>query len=552
MAAQTHGFVFESVVLGLPGFTPARPGAIFDGALNGVPVSIKTHAAGTDLCLGDYARQAAITEAFILVVGTYAQEATTGAKRDWHVETFMIAAADWTARLHYSAAGAMRAGLALISNLSADDARWKAFMLEHTSAFAREHAEDAPMVALAGKRDHTTQKRIQCRINARNLRAMRGAFGPGLSVEQVAAISAAANNAATATLPVDRFYSRREGVAKGIAVLQAALAVAPDGPRSIADFSVLVEPAAGAGAFLAPLRAQAGKDAVVLAYDVAPPEGADAAVERLDFLADGRVAVAVNGRTALAVGNPPYGRNCSLAVRFINRCASTPGVAYIAFILPLSFEKPSVQRRVKGCTLVSSARLSEAEHTFDDHERCVSGTPRKVPSCFQVWRCGVHADPAGPVTGPAAPNDAPACWRFVKWGPTPPQNVAFDLQVVRAGGSAGRAFLPADRKGAVANYFICLDEPGLSAQVVAALNTRRGELAADFTATTAARSLAKPPLVRLLNAIVAAEVRLEPEVRPAAEVRLEPELIVFSAEQEAELAAVLADMATSLAVAPTD
>ncbi|WP_234854646.1 hypothetical protein [Paracoccus everestensis] len=96
---------------------------------------------------------------------------------------------------------------------------------------------------------------------------------------------------------------------------------------------LFIEPAAGAGAFsrlLPPDR--------LIALDIAPDAPG---IEEQDFLAlaapqhDGRIIV---------LGNPPFGRGGHLAKRFIQHAAAFADV--IAFILPASFAKASMQRGI--------------------------------------------------------------------------------------------------------------------------------------------------------------------------------------------------------------
>jgi hypothetical protein len=91
-------------------------------------------------------------------------------------------------------------------------------------------------------------------------------------------------------------------------------------------------------------------------------------------------------------------------------------------------------------------------------------------------------------------------WSFVKMG------TAYDFEVIRVGGSAGKAFLPEERRPAVANYFISVGGGLDPKRVVTALNARHGEIAETCGQTTAVRSLAKPPLIALLNDVVTTEM----------------------------------------------
>jgi len=127
-----------------------------------------------------------------------------------------------------------------------------------------------------------------------------------------------------------------------------------------------IEPSAGTGAFLdrMPIPRRG--------LDVDPQ--ADG-IEAADFLswapppADGPIAV---------VGNPPFGKNASLAIRFFNQAASFADV--IAFIVPRTFEKRSVQDRLDRRFHL------EAEMAIPPGSFLFEGRFRNVPCVFQVWR----------------------------------------------------------------------------------------------------------------------------------------------------------------------
>ncbi len=131
-----------------------------------------------------------------------------------------------------------------------------------------------------------------------------------------------------------------------------------------------VEPSAGTGAFVEPLRA-AGKP--VIALDIAPQANA---IQQGDFLRDdwwpasGKVAV---------VGNPPFGKNSSLAVKFFNRAAELERAAVIAFIVPRTFRKHSIHRRLNPYF------TPVADEEVPDYAFVKDGKPHDVPCAWQVW-----------------------------------------------------------------------------------------------------------------------------------------------------------------------
>jgi hypothetical protein len=126
-----------------------------------------------------------------------------------------------------------------------------------------------------------------------------------------------------------------------------------------------IEPSAGSGAFLDQLPLLSiGLDIAALRSDIT----------EVDFL-DWR-PVPEPGRI-IVIGNPPFGRNASLARRFFDHAARFADV--IAFILPRTFEKPLfVNRLDRHMHLVSSTVL-------DDYSFEFGGEPYGVPTSFQIW-----------------------------------------------------------------------------------------------------------------------------------------------------------------------
>ena len=90
-----------------------------------------------------------------------------------------------------------------------------------------------------------------------------------------------------------------------------------------------IEPSAGSGAFLDLLPLN------TLGIDIFPPE------ERIDILKmDFLQWNPEKSQNIVVIGNPPFGKNASLALKFINHAARF--ASYIAFILPRTFEKQSM------------------------------------------------------------------------------------------------------------------------------------------------------------------------------------------------------------------
>lgn len=82
-------------------------------------------------------------------------------------------------------------------------------------------------------------------------------------------------------------------------------------------------------------------------------------------------------RNLIAIGNPPFGRNASLAIRFFNHAASAATV--IAFIVPLTFQKVSVQNRLDlRFHLLAETPVPKDSFIFE-------GKRKHVPATFQIW-----------------------------------------------------------------------------------------------------------------------------------------------------------------------
>ena len=133
-----------------------------------------------------------------------------------------------------------------------------------------------------------------------------------------------------------------------------------------------LEPAAGSGSFLDAARDHGIADVVGL--DLFPR---DPRVEEADFLTVplGHLAGAVT------FGNPPFGRNNALSVPFFNR--AVPVSDYIAFIVPRSWRKWSVQNRLDLGFHLRHDRDLTVDYV-DEQGRDVYAK-NTLRTCLQVW-----------------------------------------------------------------------------------------------------------------------------------------------------------------------
>lgn len=216
---------------------------------------------------------------------------------------------------------------------------------------------------------------------------------------------------------LDQFYTQPQLAERYIAALAERY-----------DFSgvALVEPAAGAGAFVLPARRRGWS---ITAIDVEPQS---AAVRPGDFLngfawpAAARIAV---------IGNPPFGFASSMAIRFFNQAAARAEL--IAFIVPRTFRKVSVREKLNAhFWLVHDEDVPRRAFLF-------AGRPHDVPCAWQVWEYRECPRPPAP---------APDIRHLIEF--TEPGQADFALR--RVGGRAG-AILPlgdGQTYSASSTYFI--------------------------------------------------------------------------------------------------
>jgi hypothetical protein len=129
-----------------------------------------------------------------------------------------------------------------------------------------------------------------------------------------------------------------------------------------------VEPSAGAGAFLneLPTRSRLG-------LDIDPRHNS---IHKQDFLEFNPETLPEN-RVIITIGNPPFGKNASLAIKFLNKAAEYS--AYIAFILPKTFKKESTAHKInKNLHLIAELELGKNSFNFQ-------GNAYDVPCVFQIW-----------------------------------------------------------------------------------------------------------------------------------------------------------------------
>lgn len=250
---------------------------------------------------------------------------------------------------------------------------------------------------------------------------------------------------------LDKFYTKKEIASFCISQL------------SLDDYDVVIEPSAGSGNFSSQIEG-------CIAYDIAP-EHQD--IVQQDFLTL-EVNESIKDKKILIIGNPPFGVQNNLAIAFFNHSAKFADT--IAFILPKSFRKQSVQNKLSlDFSLVMDIDIEDNSFQLNDEDY-------NVPAVFQIWK--------------RAPREKKTLLyeidgiKFVK-----PSEADFRIQ--RVGGNAGRAFANSGSKSS--NYFIQNHTHLNNTDLIRLINLVEYE---DRDNTVGPRSISKPELLSKLKEIL--------------------------------------------------
>jgi hypothetical protein len=207
----------------------------------------------------------------------------------------------------------------------------------------------------------------------------------------------------------DKFYTKEEVAKKCIDKLE------------IKKYDLIIEPSAGSGSFSNQIEN-------CLAFDI-EPENENIikkdwfTVKKEDFL---------NYHNILIIGNPPFGQQSNLAIKFFNHAAEIANT--IAFILPLSFKKVSITNKLSlNFSLQFEEILREDSFTLENNSY-------SVPTVFQIWE--KTKEPRKKIKLPLTTD----LFDFTA-------KEKADIRIPRVGGNAGKATLSLE--GAISsNYFI--------------------------------------------------------------------------------------------------
>jgi len=149
----------------------------------------------------------------------------------------------------------------------------------------------------------------------------------------------------------------------------------------LSQYDHILEPSAGCGSFFSKLPK--GKSHGIDLFPDIP------SVVKLDFYSIGKVIELLDlhpnkKKKYLSVGNPPFGKACSMAIAFFNGCAVFSDS--IAFILPRTFRKPSIINRLDNNFVLEYEKLIDKNSFYIlDPNSDTLVSEYDVPCVFQVW-----------------------------------------------------------------------------------------------------------------------------------------------------------------------
>jgi hypothetical protein len=182
------------------------------------------------------------------------------------------------------------------------------------------------------------------------------------------------------------------------------------------SFELIIEPSAGNGSFFNQLECNNK-----IGIDISPENKTIIKMDFFNYTPDSHI------NNILVIGNPPFGKISSIAIKFFNHSAKWANV--IAFILPRTFRRPSVQNK-----------LNNKFHLIYDEDvsikPCCFTHQMMVKCCFQIWE---KKETERPVIDLSTKHED---WQFLPFGPidekgqpTPPVGADFAMRAY--GGKIG-------------------------------------------------------------------------------------------------------------------
>lgn len=237
----------------------------------------------------------------------------------------------------------------------------------------------------------------------------------------------------------------------------------------INKLDTIIEPSAGDGAFINEIKQLCDNYKF---YDILPE---NTEIIKQDFL-----KVDINNfknKKIHIIGNPPFGRQSSMAIKFIKKCCLF--AESISFILPKSFKKDSMRKYFnKYYHLIFEEDLTE--NCF-----LVNKIECNVPCVFQIW--SKKNIPRDEIT-----KYSPIHFMFVKKYENP------DISVRRVGVYAGKISNEYENKSVQSHYFIKF----INNKSIEVNLKKLNDITFNFNNTVGPKSISKQELIKEFNLVL--------------------------------------------------
>ena len=221
---------------------------------------------------------------------------------------------------------------------------------------------------------------------------------------------------------IDKFYTIINIVNKCIELIKENI--------DIKENDLCIEPSAGNGSFITAIKSLFRN---YIFYDIEPENNE---IIKQDYLEVDLTTSLKDFNKIHVIGNPPFGRQSSLAIKFIKK--SCEYCDTISFILPKSFKKESLKKHFPlHFHLI-------CEYDLPINSFAIDGKKHDVPCVFQIWikKNNKRILPEKYI---------PCNFKFVK------KNEKHDISFRRVGVNAGDIDRNTESKSTESHYFIKFD-----------------------------------------------------------------------------------------------
>lgn len=265
---------------------------------------------------------------------------------------------------------------------------------------------------------------------------------------------------------IDKYYTKP-------IIVEACIQAIKEHIKISAEDDTIIEPSAGNGAFIDGIKTLSKN---VRFYDLEPENPQILKQDYLQLIYDKKDE---KDKKVHVIGNPPFGRQSSLAIKFIKK--STEFCDSLSFILPKSFKKDSMKKSFPpNFHMVYESDISDNAFLVGDKEH-------NVPCVFQIWE--KREEPRQPVI-----KQEPINYTFVKQSENP------DISFRRVGVYAGKIDKEYINKSPQSHYFIKFSNENMKEADKEILYDRMIKLKFDCKNNTVGpRSISKQELIAALN-----------------------------------------------------